>query len=363
VKILIVKMSAIGDVTHTLPALTALRRHYPQAEISWLLEETAAEVVRGHPALDHLLVWRRRELTTALRSGRFITAARQLLRFTRELRSTSFDLLIDFQALLKSSVWVFLARARRKAGFGPGMEHAEGSYWFLNQWVPAVSMEMHALDRGLALLEALGIPRPPVVYDFPILPENESAATGLLHQTAPITDGPLVVIHVMTRWPTKQWPDEHFGAVADALMGQGIRVAFSGGPGDGAVLDRILQGMKEVPMRLDGRTDLKTLAAVYRRAQLVLTTDTGPMHIAVAVGTPVVAIFGPTAPWRTGPHGAGHTVLRAGVDCSPCFRRHCRTRDYEPLACMRRITVDQVVTAVVEKLRPAPATDGPRNDP
>jgi hypothetical protein len=157
VNILIVKLSALGDVTHTLPALTTLRRAHPTARIAWLVEATAAPLVLDHPALDQVLVWPRRQFTGALRSGRWFHALRLLYDFVRELRSVRYDLVLDFQALLKSAVWVALARGGRKVGFGRGMARSEGSHLFLNERVPAVSMEIHALDRGLMLLEAIGI--------------------------------------------------------------------------------------------------------------------------------------------------------------------------------------------------------------
>jgi 3-deoxy-D-manno-octulosonic-acid transferase/heptosyltransferase-1 len=105
--------------------------------------------------------------------------------------------------------------------------------------------------------------------------------------------------------------------------------------------------------RLDGRTSLTVLAALYRRAQVVVTTDSGPMHLAAAVGTPVVALFGPTAPWRTGPYGPNHIVIRADLSCSPCFKKQCLTTLYEERACMKRLTVDQVTRAVLEKMAAA----------
>ncbi len=358
--ILIVKTSAIGDVIHTLPALTALRRHYPRARIDWLIEEAAVEAVRGHEALDHLLIWRRKTSIRQFRNGNRLAVVQEIRRLAKEVRLTRYDLLIDFHALLKTSLWVLLARAERKVGFGRGMAHAEGSYLFLNERVPAVSMEVHALERGLILLKALGIPADKVVYGFPILEEHQAEAHRLLSAEGVMPNDRLVAIHPMALWDTKLWPSACFGAVADRLIEQGFRVAFTGGPADREALDEICRGMAHPAIRLDGRTSLKTLAGVYRLATVLLSTDTGPMHLAAAVGTPVVALFGPTAPWRTGPYGSEHLVLRVGLDCSPCFRRRCLTAHHEEMACMRRISVDQVVAAVVSKANSIP---GPSPEP
>jgi heptosyltransferase I len=222
---------------------------------------------------------------------------------------------------------------------------------------PAISMDIHALDRGLVLLNSLGIPTGPVVYDFPILEENEAKAHRLLEAGGWRENELLVAIHPMTLWPTKLWENERFGQVADQLVEKGFRVAFTGGPGDRQAIDAICARMTHPAIRLEGRTSLKTLAAIHRLASVVLSTDTGPMHIAAAVGTPVVALFGPTAPWRTGPYGREHTVLRVGLDCSPCFRRRCLTARYEEMACMRRLTVDQVVEAVLQTAARTPLGD------
>jgi heptosyltransferase I len=345
-KILIIKLSAIGDVIHTLPALTALRRHYPNAKIDWLIEDAAADLVQGHAALSRALVWHRRKFVKLLRAGKLSSAVRLFLSLLLALRDTRYDLIIDFQALLKSSLWIFLARGRRKAGFGQGMAHSENSHLFLDERIPAVSMEMHALDRGLRLLQALGIPDTQVLYDLPLGEEEERAAGQILVENGIRSDQPFVAINPMAKWPTKLWAVERFRELTECLLGKGFQVVFTGSKEDRPVLDEITRTLSSPAVRLDGRTSLKVLAAVYRSARVVVTTDTGPMHLAAAVGTPVVSLFGPTAPWRTGPYGEGHVVLRAGVSCSPCFSKSCKTTEFEPMACMNRITVEQVVEAV-----------------
>jgi heptosyltransferase-1 len=342
-KILIVKMSAIGDVIHTLPALTALRRHYPDAQIDWLVEDTAADLLEGHRALSGVLVWRRKRFRELFTAGKFLSAALLFLGSLRALRRTRYDLIIDFQALLKSSLWVFFSQGRSKVGFGKGMEHAEHSHLFLSERVPAPSMETHALDRGLKLIEALGVDGSRVVYD---LPTEESAAQALLAEKGIHSHERLIAINPVAKWPTKLWEPRKFAEVTEHLVSEGYQVVFTGSREDGAMIDEIGHSNNLPMIRLDGQTTLKTLAAVYRLCGAVVTTDTGPMHLAAAVGTPVVALFGPTAPWRTGPYGEGHVVVRAGLSCSPCFMRTCHTHEFEKMACMKGITVAEVVEAV-----------------
>jgi lipopolysaccharide heptosyltransferase I len=350
VKILIVKTSAIGDVIHTLPSLWSLRAHYPDAHITWLVEEAAADLLTNHPALNRLLVAKRKTWLADLRAGRPFRALQEFVRFARALRDTHYDLVIDFQGLLKSAIWVFLAKGSRKVGFGRGMEHAEHSYLVLNERVPAVDMNQHAIERSLLLLKGIGVPAAGIRYELPLSSEHQSEADALLHAVGVGEQDRLVAINPMATWPTKLWEPASFAALTDRLEHERVRVIFTGGPQDRSAIDEICRLMTSQGRRLDGKTSLKTLAAVYRRAQALLTTDSGPMHLAAAVGTPVVALFGPTAPWRTGPYGSGHTVLRAGINCSPCFKKQCLTTEYEERACLKRLSVDEVARAVLEKL-------------
>ncbi len=348
-RILIVKLSAIGDVVHTLPALTTLRRHFPEARISWLVEAAGGELIQGHRALSHRILLPRHEWRRLSRGGRWWASVAQFVGFLREFRQERYDLAIDFQGLAKSAVWMAFARARRKAGFGSGMQSREGAWLALNERVPPVSPDIHALERGLLLLESVGFSRLPLRYDLEPGPQAAAEVVPLLHAVG-VGDGvPFVVVNPITRWPTKDWEPSRFASVVDALEGAGLPAVFTGAPGDCEAIDAIAAHMTSKPRRLEGRTRLAGLAELCRRARVVLSTDTGPMHIAAAVGTPVVALFGPTAPCRTGPYGEGHVVIRAGLDCSPCFKRRCETKRHEPRACMLRIEPSAVVAAVLRQ--------------
>ncbi|MEN8134418.1 MAG: glycosyltransferase family 9 protein [Thermodesulfobacteriota bacterium] len=346
--ILIVKTSAIGDVTHTLPALNALRKHYPEAHITWLVEEAAADIIKGHRALDRVLISRRKYWVREMRGGgaRFIKAWREVWAFIRALRDTHYDLLLDFQGLLKSGVLVWLADADRKIGFGRGMEHAECSYIFLNERIPPVDMDTHALTREMVLLKGIGIEADDIAFDLPITDSDRTEIDSILGGNGIDRQQPLVAINPQATWATKLWFNERFSVIADRLLERGCSVVFTGSQADRVEIDRIIAGMNGKAVNLAGKTSLLSLAALYQGAKVVLSTDTGPMHIAAAVGTPLVAIFGPTAPWRTGPWGEDNAVLRVDMDCSPCLKKTC-TRDSE---CMRKISVEMVESAVIAAL-------------
>lgn len=339
--ILIVKTSAIGDVTHTLPCLNALRLRYPDSHITWLVEEAAADVIRGHHALDRVLVSRRKQWLKQIRRGEWLATAREIREFIRQLREIEYDLIVDFQNLLKSSVFVGLARGRRKVGYGKGMEHSECSYIFLNERIPAVDMDQHAVIRELKLLQAIGIDCPETVFDFPISNGDRRQIDTLLAGLGFTGDRPLVAINPVATWPTKLWDNDKFARIADSLIQAGNFVVFTGAETDRPILEDITGRMKERAISLAGQTSLKGLAALYEKAAVVISTDTGPMHIAASVSTPVVALFGPTAPWRTGPFGEGHQVLRVEIPCSPCFKKECPSRE-----CMGQITAGMVLRAV-----------------
>lgn len=344
--ILIVKLSAIGDVIHTLPALNAVRKKYPDAHITWLVEEATYSVIKGHKALDKIIVSRRKTWLKGF-AGRFcLKNIREACSFIKELRDTRYDLILDFQALLKSGVLIGLARGRRKIGFDKGMDHQEHSYIFLNERIKPVDMEVHALTRGMMLLESIGIHSREAVFNVPISDRDRDAADDLLMQHGIKAPKALVAINPMAKWETKLWDNLKFSSLAERLIKQAnADVIFTGGMEDHEAIEYIISNMKTRAANLAGKTDLKTLAALYEKTSIVVSTDTGPMHLAAAIGTPVVALFGPTAPWRTGPFGPGHTIIKADLECSPCFKRQCDT-----INCMKQITVDEVLDAVMSAI-------------
>lgn len=344
-RILIIKLSAIGDVIHSLPALNALREHFPQSHITWLVEAAAADLVSSHAALDRVLISRRKAWLAGLKTAERRTHWRALRQFFCELRDTRYDLVIDFQSSAKGAVLVAAARARTKMGFGPGLAHQEFSWLALNRRVPAISMEVHALERYLHLLHPLGIKDPPVRYNLPLAAETYVAVDHLVGPAIANPARPLIAINPMAQWPTKLWPEAHFAQLADRLVERRqAGIFFTGGPEDRNVIEAIQKKMRQPAVNLAGRTNLLELAALFTRMDCVITTDTGPMHLAAAVDAPVVAIFGPTSPARTGPYRARSRILQAALPCIPCFKRSCAIDSQ----CMRAITAEQVEAAVEE---------------
>jgi lipopolysaccharide heptosyltransferase I len=343
-KILFIKLSAIGDVVQTLPALEAIKKLYPDSEITWVVEEAAAGILEGHPLIDRLLVSRRKVWMRMLRSP--VTAIKgigDIVRFIRGLRRIRYDIAIDFQGLLKSGMLIGLARATRKIGFD---NTRELSYLFLNERLPAYDIEKHALLRYLDVARYLGARDPSPACTLPI--EREVSAVRKKIEGMNLKDRPLIAMNPVARWDTKLWPERKFAELADRLVKEKkAMVIFTGSPEDRAVNDRIISLMSETAMNWAGETTLKELAALAYLADLFITTDTGPMHLAAAAGTKVLALFGPTSPRRTGPYGPSHVVVRTGIGCSPCFQRKCKIG----VRCMEGITVDEVMRQVKVKCK------------
>jgi heptosyltransferase I len=278
----------------------------------WLVEEAQAPLLAGHPALDE--VWAVPRISPGKKGA--ARDLKKMWRAARRLRAEPFDLVIDLQGLMKSALWVALARSPRKLGYD---RTRELSWLALTERLPPYDPEAHAVLRYLNLARYLGAPGGPPRFRLGL-----SLAQNLGH-LLPLAGGrPLAVLHPGARWPTKLWPAGHWARLADWLAREhGFQVAVTGSPADRGLVGEIIGQADIQPLNLAGRTTLADLASVLKAARLAVTADTGPMHLAAALGTPVAALFGPTAPWRTGPFGDGHEVVRSALPCSPCFRRQC----------------------------------------
>lgn len=340
VNILIVKLSAIGDVVHTLPSLAALRKLYPDAHITWVIEEASSDLIQDHPYLDRVIVSRRKRWIDELQHGRIDTPLREIKSFIHDLKARPYDLVIDFHGLFKSAMIVSLSSGKRKLGYD-SMQELSGL--FLNEKIPE-DMEKHAVDRYLDFPRYLGAYVNEPEFLIPIGEEHRNRVERLLLINGIGKQDRFVTVSPVALWDTKLWEDKKFALLCNRITEElKVRVVFTGS--DRGKLEHVQSMMSVSSINLGGETTLRDLAYAYRLASLIVTTDSGPMHIAAAAGTPVVALFGPTDPTRTGPYGKGHTVIRRELSCSPCFLKKCDT-----MKCMRDITVEEVFTAVKEKL-------------
>jgi heptosyltransferase I len=338
--ILIVKLSAIGDVIHTLPSLAALRRLYPDAHITWVVEAASKDIILHHPHLDQVLIFRRKNWIKDFKRGEWQFVLRDVRDFLALLRSRRYDLVIDFHGLFKSAMVVWASGGKRKLGYD-SLQELSGL--FLNEKIPE-DMNKHAVDRYLDFPRYLGATVGQAEF---ILPTNQEAQTGCLalQNAFSLKKKNYIAVNPIALWETKLWNDRKFAELADMIQ-QRLRmpVVFTGRDKESS--DGITSRMDTPGINIGGQTTLMELACIYKDALAVISTDSGPMHLAAAVGTPVIALFGPTDPARTGPYGAGHAVIRAGLSCSPCLLKKCSTKQ-----CMEDILPQQVFAAVQKMLQ------------
>lgn len=335
-KILIVKMSSLGDVVQTLPVLLSLKTHFPDAHITWLVEEQTAELLADHPLINRVIVFPKRKWLRELTNHRtWAHFFREIVGLVDELRSCPYDLVLDFQGLFKSGILVGISRGKRKIGFSPGKEKSD---IFLNEKVAYPKTRLHAVERYLYLIETLGCLCKSPQFFIPIRQVHRDKVLKFLKEQRITPDTPLVLLHPGARWKTKLWEEEKWAALGDLLsQANGAQVIFTGSRDDFSLTKRIIERMKFPGINTAGRWSLKELAFLQKQANVVVIPDTGPMHLGVAIGTPVVALFGPTDPGLTGPYGDIHRIILKDVECRPCFKRKCSANK-----CMVGITVREV---------------------
>ncbi len=340
-RLLIIKLSSIGDVVHTLPALSALKSALPNTEIDWIVEESAGEILRGSKLIKNLYVVKNRGWSHSFDKSREVT---------RELKKRNYDIVIDFQGLLKSALWVLASGGKRKIGFS---NYREFSSFFLNEKLPAYDKNKHAVDRYLDLaryvIEGQGRKLGPIKFDFPINDKTKENVDKLLSGLG-LEGKEFFVVAPVARWTTKMWKADSFAEVIKEVTTKyNLHCLVAGAPDDFEYCQDIANMVGSKAANICSKTSLKDFAQLAGMAKFSLTVDSGPMHISAAMGTPTIAVFGATSKERTGPYGEGNVVIRAGVSCSPCFSRVCLYENKkEYMQCMEKITAEEVVSAINE---------------
>lgn len=304
--VVIVKLSSLGDVVHSLPVAATLRAHWPRARLTWLVERAEARVLAGHPALD-------RVVAVDTRAWRRLRTPRALARVLGELRRAlttlqPADVALDLQGLLKSGILTALTRAPLRIGFAARDTREPLSALGTNLRVARPS-RVHVVDQYLALVRPLGAREAVHEFWLPRDPSAEALVDEWLGAVGVKPADRLVVLCPGAGGPAKRWPPSRFGALAQWLAGQvGARVVVAWGPGEQRLADTVVAAAEGQAL-VAPPTDLFALIALLRRASLVVAGDTGPLHLAAALGRPCVGIYGPTRAWRNGPYGAGHRVV------------------------------------------------------
>ena len=316
-RILVVKLSSIGDLFHALPAVHNLKAALG-AEVDWVVNDSYVSLVECFSDVERVIPFARH---------RFF---RSLPTFLEELRQEEYDLVVDLQGLFKSGLVARLARAKRR--IGPSY-HREGARFFYDEVAGEPELHRHAVDQALDVVDHLGLARS--AASFPV-------AFPMRSVKGP---GPRIAISPVSRWATKNWTPDRYAELAQRLGASGMAgtLFILGGEEDRAVCQRIADAAGGCAVNLAGRTSLIETGSVLGQVDLLISNDSGPVHMAVAVECPTVVLFGPTDDERTGPYGEANTVVKRSLSCQPCYKRHCERGDH---ACMTSISVENVMHAV-----------------
>jgi predicted lipopolysaccharide heptosyltransferase III len=326
--ILVIKLRYIGDVLLATPTLQAIKAAFPAAQLTMLVSRGTEDVLKENPHLDHIMVLDKGSLAAQWR-------------FATDLRRRRFDMVIDLTDGDRSAFLSWISGAPVRIGFN---DERRLRGWCYTKVVQADVAGGHRIERDLAALTPLGIGSTDKTPKLWLTPTEEEAADKLLTQLGVRADQPIVVLQPGARYWFKAWPSERFAELADHLASDlGCQVLICGSREEQALAQRIHEAAKSRPINMAGRAPLKQFAAIAKRAMLFVGNDSGAMHIATAVGTPVVALFGPSNPAEWGPRGGPVEVIYKGLDCRACFHPTCMRGEEN---CMKQISLGEVLAKV-----------------
>jgi len=350
INILLVRLSARGDIVFSSPMVRAFRRTFPEARITWLAESHTKNLIEHHPELDEVLVWNRYAWKKLIRERRFLTLLREAKTFASELRKRRFDLAVDMQGLLRSGLMTFLSGAPVRIGLRP----KEGSQVFMTA---VVDRHRDQGDRAkvsseyLYLAQQLGLDTSDFSMEVPLAAEDRAFVADWIRGEG-LEEGYAVAIPFTTR-PQKHWFEDRWAELLDRIEGElGLPTVILGGPGDEAALERIRGLARSRPLSLVGRTSLTQAAAAIQEARLVVGVDTGLSHMGIAFDRPTVTIFGSNIPYTEPPTDRAK-VLVHWLECSPCKGNPTCNGEF---TCLRLISVDAVLEAAREVMANAEQT-------
>jgi len=338
-RILLIKPSSLGDIVMALPALSALRRSFPQAHLTWLIRPEFAPLLEGHPHVDEVIPFDRKSLGRAWHSPR---ALRELVSLIARLRRSRFDAVLDLQGLFRSASLAWLSGSRQR--FGP--HGRELAHWFYTTSLPPRREWVHVVDYWLRLVAALGVSDLKVEFVLPEKPVARAAAQSLLVRHGVDRQRYAVIIPGSAQ-VSKCWPPERFAALADRLTAEhGLAVVATGSRSESRAVQEIGRLAQHPVADLAGQTSLPELVEVLRGADLVVSNDTGPGHIAAALGRPLVMMFSWSNPLRVGPYGRPQCVVAHDIDA-----RGLAVKSRNPRHAIGYITLDEVYAKVLEQLQ------------
>jgi lipopolysaccharide heptosyltransferase II len=340
-RILLSRLRFMGDVILTTPLIRRLKAVFPEAKLSYLTQDTFAPLLLHNPHLDEGIPFPIR--------GSVAEQARVYL----QLRQRRFDLAIDLFGNPRTALMTWLTGAPIRAG---GDFRGRGKLY--NVRVPAPSVEPHAIDFHWRSLEAVGIAKGDNRTEVFIASEEKRWAREFLNELSIDSSRPIVGLHPGATWPNKRWPEKYFAELARQLCDRNVRVLITQGPGEESIVMEVMQQIS--PLKLpEARSQaitllpvlsLRQLASVQQEMQVFISNDCGVMHLAVAVGTPTIGLFGPSQPhiWFPYDQRDGHLALWQPIDCRPCHKNFCPLGH---LDCQNKLEPERVTVAVMERLK------------
>ena len=339
--ILIIKPTSLGDVVHALPVLAKVRDAFPDARVSWLVADALRPLVESNDRLDHVYGFHRR-------GGGLFGTAKANIALACALRRADFDCVIDLQGLLRSALFAWITRSPMRVGLSDAREGSRAFYTHVAQ----VDGAVHAVERYLKVGEVLGFDGDQAYFGLEMPQWAHGSVARMLESLEPASLRPYIALSPGARWPTKMWPAENFTEAARLLRERFGGTIFLVGaePDAGASGARIAREMGEGVVNCIGRTSIEELVALFGRMDMLITPDTGLLHVADALGVPLVAIFGPTDPAKTGPYIQRDRVMVSHA-CpeAPCFRRDCRRAPCDAMRAVSGRAVFERAVAVMEE--------------
>ena len=339
-RILLVRLSAIGDCIHALPVLEAVRDHWPDAFVGWAIQAGGHALLKGHPKVDRFHIFPRGKRETSL-----LKRMKDLGDFRRELKSENYDLALDLQGLTKSALVSRLSGARRRLGFAPPLGR-ELSRFFYTERVSLPPQVQHVVEINLALLEPLGLSVAPPRFSFPSW-EAEGETVDTFLARLDLSPGEFAIVNSGTTWETKRWSEDKFAELTSRLVKKLPVVVTWGDSREKAQAEKIVSQVGE-GATLAPPTTLPELGSLIARSRLFIGNDTGPLHLAAGLGIPTLAVFGATDPVRNGPYGDHHRVVTQDLECRPCWSGTCSRGD---MACLADLEVSRVLAEAEEMLK------------
>lgn len=346
-KILVLRLSAVGDVIRTLPAVKALKEHTPSSSITWIAEEPSRALLESQPEIDEVILFPRKRWTKGMKSLRGVWGTVGEVRgFIKDLRRREFDIALDFHGILKSGVLSFLSGSPKRIGYDR-RSTKEGNFLFSNVKVKLPTERISRFERNLVLLKGMGLELKELKYSLHIPPADRKYVESFFKASSASLRRPLIAIHPGTSPKAlfKRWMPDQYAQLANRLIRElNATVLFTWGAEELEWVEGIRSQMKEPSLLAPKTESLTQLGEVYRNCDLYIGGDTGPMHIASLMGIPAVVIYGPTDPIENEPFG-NHIKVRKEVECNPCHEYWCRE-----LFCIKAVSADEVFKATREIL-------------